>query len=675
MRMGSVTIGSSVASVSSLASNTRSRAPLSTCWPVATRTSATTPSAGAAMWCSIFMASSTTSVSPAETAWPAATRTSSTTPGMGATNPPATSAGPGTTKRGSTRRCTVPRGDCTWRRSPASVTSATQRCPSTSTSIEQGVQACTRATAAVALLLVHQERPVSLGPVGGHHVEAAERERHPLGGRPGVAPAAGDAGQHRGVGPVAALEPEGGGHGHATALVVVDVSFETGAHPLDEVGGGVAGQERRVAQGGHQEVPVGGDAAQVQPFQRQGEAAGGLGAGGGVRHDLGQHGVELHAHHRAGHHARVPAHRGMVGGIEHGDGAGGGQEPGGRVLGVEAGLDGVAGEPGRGGGFRDGLAGGHPQLLADQVDPGDLLGHGVLHLEAGVDLEEEELAGVVVHQELDGAGGAVADGPGQLQGGVAHGAAEVGIDHGRRRLLEHLLVAALDGALALAQVDHGAVGVAQDLDLDVAGAGDVALQEHAVVAEAAERLAAGGHQGVGDVLFVIGQAHALAAAAGGRLHQQRVAHLVGPVGVFGGGQRGHAGFDGGGLGPDLVAHGVDHVGLGPTHTSPASITDRANAGVLGQEAVAGVDGVGARAAGGVEDGVAVEVAAGEAHGLVGVGHERGAGVGVDEHGHGAQAHGARRAEHAAGDLAAVGHQDAGDGGGGHGGGAHSRNTP
>ena len=54
-------------STSACGSNTSSTAPLVTCWPATTRTSATTPSAGAAMWCSIFMASSTISVSPAAT--------------------------------------------------------------------------------------------------------------------------------------------------------------------------------------------------------------------------------------------------------------------------------------------------------------------------------------------------------------------------------------------------------------------------------------------------------------------------------------------------------------------------------------------------------------------------------------------------------------------------------
>jgi hypothetical protein len=57
-------------------------------------------------------------------------------------------------------------------------------------------------------------------------------------------------------------------------------------------------------------------------------------------------------------------------------------------------------------------------------------------------------------------------------------------DEGRRRLLDHLLVAALDRAFALMQVHHVAVRIAQHLDLDVARALDELLDEHPVVAEA-----------------------------------------------------------------------------------------------------------------------------------------------------------------------------------------------
>jgi hypothetical protein len=52
--------------------------PASTCWPAATRTSATTPSAEAVSRCSIFIASMVSSACPMATGSPAATRTSTT---------------------------------------------------------------------------------------------------------------------------------------------------------------------------------------------------------------------------------------------------------------------------------------------------------------------------------------------------------------------------------------------------------------------------------------------------------------------------------------------------------------------------------------------------------------------------------------------------------------------
>jgi hypothetical protein len=71
-------------------------------------------------------------------------------------------------------------------------------------------------------------------------------------------------------------------------------------------------------------------------------------------------------------------------------GPGPGQEPGRRVFGVEAGLDGVAVELGSGGLGGQGLAGGRQELEADQVQAGDGLGDRVLDLDAGIDLEEPE---------------------------------------------------------------------------------------------------------------------------------------------------------------------------------------------------------------------------------------------------------------------------------------------
>jgi hypothetical protein len=64
-------------------------------------------------------------------------------------------------------------------------------------------------------------------------------------------------------------------------------------------------------------------------------------------------------------------------------------------------------------------------------------------------------------------------------------------------------VAALHRAVALEQVDALALGVGEDLDLDVARAGDVALHQHMVVAEAGGGLALAGGQGGDEVLGAV----------------------------------------------------------------------------------------------------------------------------------------------------------------------------
>ena len=81
---------------------------------------------------------------------------------------------------------------------------------------------------------------------------------------------------------------------------------------------------------------------------------------------------------------------------------------------------------------RQRLARRDPDLLGDEVDARDHLGDRVLDLQAGVHLEEEELA--VLEEELDGAGVVVAARLGDLDRGLAHGLADL-VGEGRRRRL------------------------------------------------------------------------------------------------------------------------------------------------------------------------------------------------------------------------------------------------
>src|ERR671935_3309060 len=106
----------------------------------------------------------------------------------------------------------------------------------------------------------------------------------------------------------------------------------------------------------------------------------------------------------------------------------------------------------------------------------------MLDLQPRVHLEEVEVT-VGIDEELDGAGIHIARRAREATGGLAHPRAQRPVDERRRALLHQLLVASLDGALALAGVDDVAVRVAKDLDLDVARPGDRALQINGGIAE------------------------------------------------------------------------------------------------------------------------------------------------------------------------------------------------
>ena len=156
--------------------------------------------------------------------------------------------------------------------------------------------------------------------------------------------------------------------------------------------------------------------------------------------------------------------------------------------------------------------------------PGDHLGHAVLDLDARVHLQEEVLA--VLEQALDRAGADVVDGPGGLDADLADALAQLLVDRRGGRLLDQLLVAALDRAVALAEVDDVAVAVGEDLDLDVARVGQVALEVDGRVGEELLALARGALEGVLELGLVERDAEALAAAAARGLDRDRVADVV-----------------------------------------------------------------------------------------------------------------------------------------------------
>ena len=243
----------------------------------------------------------------------------------------------------------------------------------------------------------------------------------------------------------------------------------------------------------------------------------------------------------------------------------------------------------------------------------------------------------------------------------------------RRGDLDDLLVPALDRAVALEEVDHLALGVGQHLHLDVTGAQDGALDEHAGVAERPLCLAHGGGEGLRETVALVDPAHPAPAPTGDGLDEHGEAHLVrggeqgvGVVGGVGGLQHGQPRPLGGGDGGDLVAGHLQHLGR-RTHERDARLgAGRGQLGVLGQEAVAGVDGVGPALLGDPDDLGHVQV---RAHrratltdqvGLVRLDPVDAGAVLPREHRDRAGAELGGGPERTDGDLAAVGDQDLGE---------------
>src|SRR5262249_4867826 len=109
------------------------------------------------------------------------------------------------------------------------------------------------------------------------------------------------------------------------------------------------------------------------------------------------------------------------------------------IFGVKADFHGMAAR-------RDGLPGKWQAMIGGdgdwefyEVEPGDLFGDGMLHLEAGVYLEEIEIE-VGIHQKFHGSGVCVTARASKANGGFTHFATQIRSDDRRRRFLDNFLV-------------------------------------------------------------------------------------------------------------------------------------------------------------------------------------------------------------------------------------------
>src|SRR5690606_13670914 len=165
----------------------------------------------------------------------------------------------------------------------------------------------------------------------------------------------------------------------------------------------------------------------------------------------------------------------------------------------------------------------YADLLMHQVDVGNRFRNRMLDLKARVHLDEEEFA--VLVKELDRAGAGIAE----FGHGIGHPCTDLYalLDIERRRggFLPNLLMAALQRAVALAQVDGLTGAVAHDLYFDMARLFEIFLDINGFIAKSSACFRARRGQGLAEFRFAACYLHAASAAAGCRLDEHRIADI------------------------------------------------------------------------------------------------------------------------------------------------------
>ena len=174
-------------------------------------------------------------------------------------------------------------------------------------------------------------------------------------------------------------------------------------------------------------------------------------------------------------------------------------------------------------------------LLLNDVVTCNEFGDWVFNLYPCVHFNEVELS--VFVEEFEGAGTAVANLAASVRASGTDSIDQSTGDPGRWRFLDHLLVAALHRAVALAQMNRIAVLIRQHLDLDMAGVFEKFFEIDRRVRERRVGLLTGRINRIHKRGFRVDDAHAAAAAAARRFDDDRIADRARDLddlpGVFG----------------------------------------------------------------------------------------------------------------------------------------------
>src|SRR5690349_8345716 len=150
----------------------------------------------------------------------------------------------------------------------------------------------------------------------------------------------------------------------------------------------------------------------------------------------------------------------------------------------------------------------------------------MLDLKTRVHLEKIELTRRVREQELNSARARVVHRATDLHCRFAHTRAQVGIVDRRRALFDHFLMAPLDRAFTLAEMDHVAMIVGKDLDLDMSRTFDCFFQIERGIAKGRGSLRLSSFKCRTKILLAGDESHALASATRRRFQHHWITELL-----------------------------------------------------------------------------------------------------------------------------------------------------
>src|SRR5665213_1876167 len=238
--------------------------------------------------------------------------------------------------------------------------------------------------------------------------------------------------------------------------------------------------------------------------------------------------VVVRWHHALGILCRIDANAVAAGQVEGCNLARAGRELLG-MLGVDAALDGVTANRDRLGDNRvELLSRRDAQLRLHQVDSCNHLSDTMLHLDAGVHLDEVDLA-VLVHQKFNGSGVPVADVLKRLADRLAQFFAQLGSHHQAWCLFDQFLVTTLNGALTLAHAHHVAMLIGEHLELDMPWLLDELLHVEIAIAKCIRRFSRSLLKQSRQLFLVATDTHAASAATGDCLQDHRIADGARPL--------------------------------------------------------------------------------------------------------------------------------------------------